>query len=473
METSCFLINGEWRLTERRQTIVNPFTGEPVAEVCQAGQPEIHEAIEGAVAAFRLTRRLHSFQRSDALASIALGIRARRQEFARLITSDTGKPISLSRAEVDRAVFTFATAAEEAKRVGGEILPLDLSPSSEGRFAIVRRFPIGPVSAITPFNFPLNLVAHKLGPAIAAGNSVVMKPSSSGARVALMLGQIILDSNLPKGAVSIVTCAGDEARQLVIDERIKLLTFTGSPAVGWDMKAKAGKKKVVLELGGNAGVMVDKDVDIESIVERLVQGAFANAGQSCISVQRVFVHEKVFGRFVEKFVEMTQSICTGDPNEEETLVGPMINEEAAMMSEQRVLRAVGAGATVLCGGKRKGAFLEPTILSNVNPSMEVCGEEVFAPIVTVGPFESMQEAVGLVNQSSFGLQAGIFTNNLTDALDAYRDLDVGGVILNDFPTYRIDHMPYGGIKGSGFGREGVKYAIEEMTEPKLLAVKSP
>jgi glyceraldehyde-3-phosphate dehydrogenase (NADP+) len=470
VEPSRFLINGQWRSSDRTRPVINPYTQQVVAEVCQASQSDIHDAIRAAVGAFELTRALQSYERAEILLQISAAIRHHKEDFARLITHETGKPISFSRAEVERSAFTFAVAAEESKRIGGEVLPLDLAAHSAGRIGLVRRFPVGPIAAITPFNFPLNLVAHKVAPALASGNTVVLKPSSNAPGVALLLGKITQETTLPPGALNVLPCTGNEVDQLILGQAIKLISFTGSPAVGWTLKEKAGKKKVVLELGGNAGVIVDEDADIEGCAPRIAQGAYGNAGQSCIAVQRVFVHESLFSRFVMRFVEISREIPTGDPLDEKTVVGPMITEDAAARILSWVNEAVQQGARVHCGGSRNGAVVEPTVLTGVSSAMKVCSEEVFAPVVTIEQFRDLRGAVDMVNESRYGLQAGLFTNNLRGAFEAYRDLEVGGVILNDFPTYRIDHMPYGGVKDSGFGREGIRYAIEEMTEPRLLVM---
>jgi glyceraldehyde-3-phosphate dehydrogenase (NADP+) len=406
------------------------------------------------------------------LEAVAAGIEGRREEFARLITLETGKPITYSRIETDRAIFTFRTSAEEAKRIEGVLLPLDLSPSGGHRRAIVQRFPLGPIAAITPFNFPLNLVAHKVGPAIAAGNTFVLKPSSNAPRVALLLGAVLEKAGCVSGACNIVPCASDEAVQLVTDERIKLLTFTGSPAVGWPLKSAAGKKRVVLELGGNAGVIVDRSADLDAAVPKLVSGSFANAGQSCIAVQRIYVHAARYEKFLEGFLSATKDVMVGDPDEERTVVGPMITEDAAAKVQAWVEEAVRSGGRLLAGGARHGAVMQPTVLADVDPTLPVCSQEVFAPVVVLESFTDFRDAVGRVNASEFGLQAAVFSNNFGNIVYAYEHLEVGGVIVNEASTYRMDHMPYGGVKDSGFGREGVRYAIEEMTEMKLLSLPS-
>jgi len=473
MEASKYLINGEWRSSSAKRKVFNPYRNEPVAEVCQASAKEIDEAIQAADDAFHKTRYLSAFERSSILASTAAGIESKSEEFARLITMETGKPISFSRVEVDRSIFVLRTSSEEAKRIEGVVLPLDVVPNNAQRSAIIRRFPLGVVAAITPFNFPLNLVCHKLGPAIAAGNTVVLKPSSNAPRTALLLGEIIDSTDLPKGAINIVPCLGGEAEQLITDKRIKMLSFTGSPVVGWGIKVRAGRKRVALELGGNAAVIIAPDADMEYALKRIVQGAFGNAGQSCISVQRIYVHESIADLFTDQLVKMTRSIAVGDPTNERTVVGPMIDEHAARTVESWIAEAAASGARILCGGTRKGAVLEPTVMADVDPAMKVSCQEVFAPVVTVDRYTDFADAVRRVNASSFGLQAGIFTNNAADVFHAYRELEVGGVIVNDSSSYRMDHMPYGGVKESGFGREGIRYAIEEMMEMKLLALNFP
>lgn len=472
MAAKSFLVNGEWRTSGRVRSVVNPYTHAEVAMVHQATDADIREAIGAATRAFQASRQLPAHARSTILAAIAEGVKKRREEFARLITEETGKPIRFSRAEVERCMFTFGVAADEARRAEGAVLPLDLAGGSEGRFGVLRRFPVGPVAAITPFNFPLNLVAHKLGPAFAAGNTVVLKPSSNAPGVALLLGNVIEEAGWIPGGMNIVPCSSGEAAQLIENEAIKLISFTGSPAVGWGLKERAGRKKVVLELGGNAGVIVDETADLADAVPRIVLGGFANAGQSCISVQRVFVHERVLPRFQEMLLEEVAAIVVGDPQNEETVVGPMIDDDAASRVEGWIHEAVRAGGKLLCGGGRKGAVLEPTVLRDVPMDLRVCSEEVFAPLVTLHPFSSFDKAVCAVNDSRFGLQAGVFSNSLANVLSAYRDLEVGGVVVNDSSSYRMDHMPYGGVKESGFGREGIRYAIEEMTEPKLLCLRS-
>jgi len=465
-----YLLGGRWRSSDTIARIVNPYTGETVAEVCQAGKTEADEAGAAALAAFTETRRLPAHARSAALARIARAIEDRRDEFARTLTAESGKPITDARREVGRAVQTFTIAAEEAKRIPGEVVPLDLTPGSESYLGIVRRFPIGPVLGITPFNFPLNLVAHKVAPCLACGNPIVLKPAPQTPLTSLLLGEVVLASGLPAGAMSVLPCDNTVAEQMVMDARYQLLSFTGSAAVGWILKAKAGKKRVLLELGGNAGVIVAEDADLAMAAERCVAGGYVYSGQTCISVQRIFVHESVYDRFLELLVTNVRALTAGDPSDERTVVGPLIDDGAARRVEEGIAEAVTQGATAAAGGKRSGRMVEPTVLTNVKPTMKVSCREVFGPVVTVTPYRRFEEAVRALNESEYGLQAGVFTRDINRIFQAYRDLDVGALLANEIPTFRADHMPYGGVKDSGLGREGVRYAIEEMTEPKLLVL---
>jgi acyl-CoA reductase-like NAD-dependent aldehyde dehydrogenase len=422
------------------------------------------------VSAFEGTRSMPVHRRSEILLTVADLLRQKREEFARTICLEAGKTITDSRIETDRAVNTFTIASEEAKRIEGHVLPLDLLPASVNRLGITRRFPIGPMAGISPFNFPLNLVAHKVAPCIAAGNTIVVKPASSTPMTAVLLGEVVVAAGMPEGGISVVPCPGSAGEPLVTDERLKKLTFTGSAEIGWYLKSKAVKKKVTLELGGNAGAIVHTDADLDYAIPRCVRGSFAYAGQICISIQRIFVQQDVYEQFVERFVTETKTLKRGDPVEEETDLSPMIDEPNAQRAEAWVKEAVEAGAEVVTGGGRDGTFYEPTVLINTKPEMKVNRMEVFAPIVTITPYDRFEEAVNMVNDSDFGLQAGVFTQDVKRIFHAYNTIDVGGLIVNDIPTYRIDHMPYGGVKDSGFGREGLRYAIEEMTELKLLAL---
>jgi glyceraldehyde-3-phosphate dehydrogenase (NADP+) len=465
-------LGGRWIKTGDRFEVRSPFDDSPVAEVAKASRGQIDEAAALAAKAFETTRSLSGFERSRILEGASAAIARRTEEIARIMSLEAGKTLRDARVEVARASNTFKVAAEEARRIGGEYLPLDWIQNSEGRFGITRRFPLGPVLGITPFNFPLNLVAHKVAPALAAGNPVVIKPASSTPLCALALAEILLEAGLPQNAISVVPCPGSLAEPMVADERFKLFSFTGSAEVGWRLKSLAGKKRVTLELGGNAAAVVDRDVQLEPAVEKCVRGAFANAGQICISIQRIFVHRDVYEPFMQLFVARTRKLVLGDPLDETTDVGPMIDLASAEKTETWVKEAVAGGARALTGAARRGTMFEPTVLVDVRPEMKVSCSEVFAPVVVVAPFSEMEEAFERVNDSTFGLQAGIFTRSIEHALRAFECLEVGGVVLNDAPTYRVDHMPYGGVKDSGFGREGLRYAIEEMTELKLLAVNS-
>jgi acyl-CoA reductase-like NAD-dependent aldehyde dehydrogenase len=447
--------------------------GELAGTTYTATEAQYEEAVTAAVRAFEVTRKLPAFERGRILREISAGVRARREELGRLIARESGKPIRDALVEVDRAVMTFRLGAEEAERMVGETIPLDLNPASRGRLGITRRFPVGPVAAISPFNFPLNLAAHKLAPAIAAGCSIVLKPPSKDPLTMLTVAEIVADTGLPDGAVSILPMTRELGDRLVADDRFKLLTFTGSPQVGWRMKERAGKKRVVLELGGNAGAIVDASADLDWAVKRCLAGAFVYAGQVCVSVQRMFVHESVWGPFMERFVAGAKALRAGDPLDPETQMGPMLDASVAARTERRIRDAVADGARVLTGGTADGAFFPPTVIVDAARTSEVCTIEAFAPLVVAFPFSDLSAAIGEVNDSHFGLQAGVFTNDLAGALQAFEDLEVGGVIINDVPTYRIDHMPYGGVKDSGQGREGLRWAIEDMTEIRIMVLAQP
>ena len=411
------------------------------------------------------------YERAAILAAASAELLRRRDEIGRIVCLEVGKAIRDATAEVERAAMTFQVASEEARRVGGEVIPLDLAPHGRGRFALTRRFPIGPVAAISPFNFPLNLSAHKLAPAIAAGDPIVLKPASKTPLSALILAAILQRAGLPDGALSVLPMTRETGNRLVTDDRYKLLTFTGSSAVGWSMKARAGTKRVLLELGGNAGVIVDQSADLDYAARRVSLGGFALAGQSCISVQRVFVHERVMDEFARKMIARVEALHVGDPRDPETDVGPLVEPEEVDRVDAWVQEAVGSGATVLTGGRRIGRTMyAPTVLAKVPEAAKVCAQEVFAPLVGLYPFSDFKAAVAAVNRSAYGLQAGVFTRDLQHAFDGFEHLEVGGVIVNDVPSWRIDHMPYGGVKNSGLGREGPRYAIEEMTELKLMVI---
>jgi glyceraldehyde-3-phosphate dehydrogenase (NADP+) len=470
MQRHKLLIANEWVDAPDTIAVRSPHTGEVVGEVARAGPGQMERAVGAAVRGFEETRKLSSARRAEILQKAASGLARRREELARTITLENAKTIRLSRAEVDRGVATFTIAAEEAKRIGGEVLPLDLNAQSEGRVGLTRRFPLGPILAITPFNFPLNLVAHKVAPSMAAGNTMVLKPASATPLSALLLAEVLVEAGMPAGMVNVTPCAAELADRFVADERFKLVTFTGSPAVGWELKKKAGKKRVLLELGGNAAVVVHEDADVDLAVERAVMGAFAYSGQVCISVQRIYLHEKIADRFTEKLLERARKLVLGDPLDEKTDLGPMIDEAALRKTSEWVDEAARGGARVLLGGKRQGRFFPPTVLENVGTEMKLHGQEAFAPVVNLYRYRDFPEALRAVNDSAYGLQAGLFTRDVGRVFLAFEGLEVGGVIVNDVPTWRIDHMPYGGEKDSGQGREGVRYAIEEMTELRLLAL---
>lgn len=463
-------INGKWEESRNIKEIKSPFDQRAVGKVHFADESQVRKALDAAHEAFSRTKKLSSHERARVLEKISSEIDRRKEELAKSIVLTSGKPIKSARVEVERAVNTFKIASEEAKRIGGEIIPLDLSAQTEGRWGFVRRFPIGVIAGVSPFNFPLNLVAHKVAPALASGNTFVLRPASQVCITSLLLGDIIGETEYPAGGVNIVPCGYKAADLLIEDERVKMLTFTGSPAVGWELKKRAYRKKVTLELGGNAAVVIEPDADLEFALGRTVLGAFAYSGQICISIQRIFLHQEIYERFMADFVEAAEKLKMGDPLDEETDVGPMITLDAARKTEEWVAEAVENGARVVCGGKREGVMFEPTVLEKVKPELRISWLEAFAPVVVVYPYRDFEKALKGVNYSIYGLQAGVFTRNLKKAFRAFEELDVGGVIVNDIPTFRIDHMPYGGIKESGFGREGLKYAIEEMTEMKLLAL---
>jgi len=468
--TTGFLLDGRWVMEGEPLPIVSPFDGSLVGTTFQASAKHLGEATCAVVRAFETTRRIPAYERQRVLAAISEGIAARRDEFVRIMALEAGKPIKAARVEVDRAVFTFRVAAEESVRISGEWLPLDWSPGWEGRSAILRRFALGPVAAITPFNFPLNLVAHKVAPAIAAGCSMVLKPAPKTPLCGLMLAEIVEQAGWPAGALNVLCLSNKDAEVMAADEGFKLLTFTGSDAVGWMLKAKAGKKRVALELGGNAAVIVHSDADIAHAAEVCATGGFSYAGQSCISVQRIYVHRSVENEFVQVLVNRVGKLKVGDPLDEATDVGPMINEAAALRVEEWIEGAQRSGARVLVGGRRDGSIFYPTVLTDARPDMRVVCEEVFAPVVVVALYDDFSGVLGAVNESRYGLQAGLFTNDVRLIQAAYEMLDVGGLIVNDTPTFRADQMPYGGVKDSGLGREGLRSAIEEMTERKLLVM---
>jgi acyl-CoA reductase-like NAD-dependent aldehyde dehydrogenase len=465
-----FFLNGSWHSRGRETVVTSPYDRSVLAVVSEAEREDVEVAIESAVRALAVTRKLTSQQRASALRKVADGIATRREEFARTICQEAGKPIKTARIEVERAINTFQIAAEESTRIYGEYIPLDTLESTSGRWGLVRRFPLGPIFGITPFNFPLNLVAHKVAPAMAAGCPLILKPAPQTPISALLLAEIVQESGWPEGAFAVMPLANDNAALLVTDDRVKLLTFTGSAAVGWQLKARAGKKRVTLELGGNAGVIVHSDADLEHAAQRCVAGGFSYAGQTCISVQRILVQSSVFDQFTRLLVEGVHKLKMGDPMQESTDVPPLIREQDAVRVAEWIEEAVKGGAKVLSGGKREGAMVEPTVLTGTSPAMRVNCAEVFAPLVTVEPYDDFREALRQLNDSNYGLQAGVLTRDAGLIQMAFEELEVGGVIAGDVPSFRVDQMPYGGVKDSGLGREGLRYAIEDMTERRLLVM---
>ncbi|TMJ17895.1 MAG: aldehyde dehydrogenase family protein [Alphaproteobacteria bacterium] len=451
--------------------VTDKYTGEVAFRTALADAATIDAGIAAAAEAAGPMARMASYERQAVLQHCVDRFKARFDELAFALCVEAGKPIKDSEGEVMRLIDTFRIAAEESVRMTGEVQPLDISPRARGYQGIWKRVPIGPCSFISPFNFPLNLAAHKIAPAIAVGCPFVMKPASRTPLGALIIGEVLAETNLPKGAFSILPAHRDGADLFTTDERLKLLSFTGSPAVGWDLKAKAGKKKVVLELGGNAAVIVDHDADLEDAVERIVFGAFYQSGQSCIGVQRIIAHEAVYDELRDRLVERTRKLVGGNPHDRDTFIGPMISEGEASRLDGWIQEAVESGATLLCGGGREGAMLEATLLEGVGRSATVYREEAFGPVAILSRFSDFHAALAEVNDSKFGLQAGLFTRDLFKTLDAWDRLEVGGVVVNDVPSYRVDNMPYGGVKDSGLGREGIRFAMEDMTEIRNLVIR--
>ncbi len=466
MDVTPFLLDGRWVTSASVAPVRNPHTGAVIAEVCQAEPAQMDQAIAAAERAFHAARTTPRHQRAAWLSNTAAGLAAQKADMANLMASEAGKPLQYARSEVDRAIATFTIAAEEAKRLGGEWIPADSTPAGEGYVAMTKRVPLGPIAAFAPFNFPLNLVAHKVAPCLASGNTLVLKPPPQAPLTSLRLGRILLDAGVPPGVVNILPCDVPVAQNLVSDPRIRFLTFTGSAKVGWQLKANSGKKGVLLELGGNAAAVVHQDADVPWVAKRLAVGAFAYAGQICISVQRMLIHEAVYERFIERLLAEVEALPVGDPLDAATVVGPLIDRAAADRVERWTAEAVAAGARALRPVSRKDNVIAPIVLADTKPAMAVSCEEVFGPVVTVAPYRAFDDALAAVNDSRYGLQAGVFTHDLRRAFEAIDRLDVGGVIINDYPTFRVDHMPYGGMKDSGLGREGVKYAMEAMTQLK-------
>jgi len=462
-------IDGEWILTNDYSELRSPYTEEVIAEIPIATAENVEQAINAAEKAKKVMAKMPAFERANILETLARKLEERSNEAAKIIALEAAKPYSTAKAEVDRTIETYKFAAEEAKRIHGETIPLDAAKGGVNRLGYTVREPIGIIGAITPFNFPMNLVAHKVGPAIAAGNTIVLKPASQTPLSSLFIAELLQEAGLPKGALNVVTGAGRVVGdKLVTDSRVSMITFTGSPSVGIGIRNKAGLKRVTLELGSNAAVIIDRNVDIDKIVSRSVTGAFSNQGQICISLQRIYAHEDVYDSFVERFVEATKKLKLGDPLNPETDVSAVISPNDVKRTLLWIDEAKQAGATIATGGVAEGNIVHPTVILNAERQLKVSCQEVFAPIVLVNKVKSVDEAITLVNDSNYGLQAGIYTNDVHTALDATEKLHVGGVMINDVPTFRVDNMPYGGVKESGTGREGLKYAVEEMTEMKLV-----
>lgn len=459
---------GKFIRGESRLDVINPFSGKPFAHTWLAGKRHLEEAIQGAIKVREEMRTMPVYRKFEILQQIAAKLTTARLDFAETLSLESGKPIRYAVAEVDRAIQTFTIAAEESKRLPREYISLDWTPAGDKKEGFVKYFPVGLVAGISPFNFPLNLAAHKIAPAIASGCPIVLKPASSTPLSTLKLAEIIDLTELPKGAFSVLPMDRKNGSQLVTDERFKLLSFTGSPEVGWKMKNEAGKKKVILELGGNAGVIVTQTANMDVAVKKCLIGGFSYSGQVCIHAQRIYVHQDIFKIFTDGFVQGATRLKAGDPLDPNTEISSMIDEENAIRVEQWVKEAVTGGAQLMCGGERKGRFFPPTVLTGTDPSMKVCYKEIFGPVVVVEPYKDFEEAVDHINNSRYGLQAGVFTNLIEEMNVAFDHLEVGGVMINEVPAFRVDQMPYGGIKDSGLGREGVKYAIMEMMEPRLM-----
>jgi glyceraldehyde-3-phosphate dehydrogenase (NADP+) len=470
MQTPSFPIYlaSEFVTSDQKIDVTNPYDNSIVAQTWLASANQINHAIDKALAVKAQLAELPSYKRYEILMFIAAEIKKQREDFALLLSRDAAKPLKYALSEIDRSIQTFTIAAEESKRLPKEYISLDWTPTGTRKEGLVKYFPIGLVAGITPFNFPLNLAVHKIAPAIAAGCPIIIKPASSTPLSCLKLAHIIHQSELPKGAFSVLPADRKTGDMLVTDERIKLLSFTGSPSVGWKMKKDAGKKKVVLELGGNAGLIITPTADLEKAVEKALIGAFSYAGQVCIHTQRIFVHKSLKEQFTKAFLDKTKVLKFGPPDDINTDITAMIDEANAIRVENWINEAVQNGAQLLCGGIREGAYIAPTILTNTHHSMKVRCEEAFGPLVTIDEYETIEEAVEKINEGVFGLQAGVFTNDIKEMNYAFNHIEAGGVIINDVPTLRLDHMPYGGVKDSGLGREGVKYAILDMMEPKIL-----
>ncbi len=472
-ESYPYYLANEPRTPNTELAVTNKYSGAVATRVALADESAIDEAIGRAVDAAAPLAALAPFERQAVLQHCAARFTERHEELAQALCVEAGKPIKDARGEVTRLIDTFRIAAEESVRIYGEVIPLEVSPRARGYSGMWKRVPLGPCSFISPFNFPLNLAAHKVAPALAAGCPFVLKPASLTPVGALIIGEVLAETDLPAGAFSILPCRRDGAGLFTTDDRLKLLSFTGSPDVGWDLKARAGKKKVVLELGGNAAVIVDHDADLDDAVDRILFGAFYQSGQSCIGVQRIIVHETIYAPFRDRLVTATRALTMGDPADESVFIGPMISENEAARLDGWIQAAVERGAQLLCGGRREGNMLEATLLEDVEPACDVVGQEAFGPVAVLSRFTDFDAALDQVNDSVFGLQTGIFTRDIYRAHRAWDRLEVGGVVIGDVPSWRVDHMPYGGVKDSGLGREGIRWAIEDMTEVRLMILRTP
>lgn len=474
MEAEKYIIGNEFISSDEIKDIINPYYKEVVRKVYKSSKQDIEKALDYLTHTFSEYKNSPTYIKAELLQKVSDRIAQRKEDLARLITLETGKPIKFSRVEIDRAVLTFRLGSEESKRIEGEVLDLDLLKGSENKMGIVKRFPLGVVLAITPWNFPINLLAHKISPALASGNTVLLKPASTSMACGIELVKIIKEAcdelSLGYCPVNVVTASGSEINEYLNDDRVKIISFTGSSSVGWGIREKAVKQRVSLELGGNAGVIVDKDADIDIAVQKIILGGFGQAGQSCISVQRVFVHSDIIEKFRSELLAETAKVKFGDPFDDDTVVGPMIEEKEAERIEEWIEKAKNEGSNILTGGNRNDAVFEPTVIEGAGKELDVNAGEVFAPVITLTEFTDFKEAVKAVDDSSYGLQAGTFTNDINSIMYAYNNIEVGGLVINDVPTYRMDSMPYGGSKDSGNAREGVKYAIEEMTERRILVL---
>jgi len=470
MTAAPFLLAGSMRSSSATAEIRSPYDGSVVGHASLADRSDVQAAIDAAVSSARAASSMPSHARATVLTRIADGLTARKDEIARLLAAEAGKPVALARTEIERAAFVFRQGAEEATRIGGEVIPMDLAPHGERHVAITRRFPLAPISAIVPFNFPVLLAAHKLAPAIACGATMVLKVPPQDPLAAYLLAGIVGEAGYPEGALSILLCSNDDAAPLLDDPRVRMVTFTGSARAGWAIRQRAYTKRVTLELGGNAAVIVEPDADVAHAVQRCVTGGYLYAGQSCISTQRILVHESRFQEFTKLFVSGVGALRTGDPLAEGTDVGPMIDEASAIRAAGWIAEAVARGARLAVGGTRTGAILQPAVLLDTASDMRVNCEEIFGPVTTLRPYHDFDQAIDTVNDSPWGIQAGLFTNDMRRILRGFEQLDVGGLVINNIPSYRVDHAPYGGVKQSGLGWEGVRYAIEEMTDLRLLVL---